>query len=54
MWETKAVRNVDKIKFSYNVQPTDKYLRQAEDDTPPGTPNYLNVNVWPEVKTTLA
>ena len=41
-WRTKAKENVDKIKSPYNLQPIDKYLRQAEYDIPPGTPNYLN------------
>ena len=27
----KGKRNADTIKFPYNLQPTDNYLRQAED-----------------------
>ena len=30
VWRTKAKENIDKIKFPYNLQPIDKYLRQAE------------------------
>lgn len=28
--ENKGQRNADKIKFPHNLQPVDKYLRQAE------------------------
>ena len=41
MWRTRARGNVD--KFPYNLKFIDKYLRQAEYDIPPGTPNCLNV-----------
>ena len=51
--ENKGKRNVDKIKVPYNLQPIDKYLRQAENDIPPGTPNCLNFNALLEEKTTL-
>ena len=54
VWRTKAKGNVYEIKFPYNLQPIDKYLRQAEYDFPPGTPNCLNVNALLEEKTTLA
>ena len=36
MWGTKAEGNADKIKFPYNLQPIDKYLRQAEYNISPG------------------
>lgn len=29
MWRTKAKRNVDKIKFPYNLQPIDKSWTEA-------------------------
>ena len=54
MWETKAERNQDKIKFPYILQPVDKYLRQADYSTLPGTPYCLNVGALLEGKTTLA
>ena len=44
----------DKIKFSYNLQPIDKYLSQAEQNVSPGTPDCLNVNALLEGNTTLA
>ena len=34
----------DKIKFPYNLQPIDKYLRQAESNFSLGTPYCLNAN----------
>lgn len=52
MWGTKAEGNVDKTKCPDNVQPTDKYLRRAKDNLPPGTP-VGNVNASLEGKTTL-
>lgn len=38
MWggEQKQIGNVDKIKFPHDLQPFDKYLRQAECHIPPG------------------
>ena len=36
IWGPKAVGNVDKTKCPYHLQPTDKHLRQAEKDIPPG------------------
>ena len=44
----------DKIEFPYNPQPIDKYLRQAEEAIPPGTPYCLNADALLEGKTTLA
>lgn len=52
MWETKAERNVDKIKFPYNLKPVDIYFRQAKNDILPETPNCLNAFL--EGKRTLA
>ena len=52
--EDKGKSIVDKIKCPYNLWPIDKYLRRAEYDIPPGTPNSLNVNALLEGKTTLA
>ena len=54
MWGTEAEGNVDEIKFPYNLQPTENYLRQAEYNIPPVTANCLNVNILLEGKTTLA
>ena len=48
--ENKGKRNADKIKFPYNQQHTDKYLRQAECKVSLGTPNCLNVNALLEEK----
>lgn len=54
MWKTNAKGTVDKIKFPYNLQAIDNYLRQAEYDISAGIPNCLNVNDLLEVKTTPA
>ena len=57
---TSDVRNkgkkevVDKIKFPYNLQPFDKYLRLAGYNIHPETPNFLNVKALLEGKTTSA
>lgn len=37
MWETKVKEMLVKIKCPYNLQPTGKYLRQAEYNVPPGS-----------------
>ena len=50
MWRTEAKGNVDKMKFLYNLQPVDKYLRQAEYGIPPGTPHTLNANALLEAE----
>ena len=52
--ENKGKRNVDKIKFPYNLQPIDKYLKQAECDIPQGTYSCLDVNVLLETKSNLS
>lgn len=43
--ENKSKRNIDKIKFSYNLHPIYKYLTQAECDILQGTRGFLNVDV---------
>ena len=43
--ENKDKRNADKIKFPYNLQPIDEYLRYEEYDILPRTRGYLNVDV---------
>ena len=48
MWETKE--KGDQIKFPYNLQPTDNYMRQTE-YIPSGTPYCLKALL--EGKTTL-
>ena len=35
--ENKGKKNIDKIKFSYNLQPIDKRLRHAECEIPQET-----------------
>ena len=50
---TKAEGTVDKIKLPYNLQPTDKALRQVEYDSPLGTPSCLPVNACLEEQTNL-
>ena len=52
MWRTKAKGNEDKVP--YNLQHTDKYLRQAEYNIPPETPNCHNVNALLEGKNNLS
>lgn len=37
VWATKAEGNVDKKKCPYDLQPIDKYWRQAEGNLPPGS-----------------
>ena len=51
--ENKVKRNVDKVEFSYILQPTDKYLIQAEYDILQGTHNCLNINALLEAKYNL-
>lgn len=50
---TKAEGNVDKIKYPYNLQPVDKYLRQAEYADSQEAPKSLNVTALLEGETSL-
>lgn len=52
--ENKGKRNIYKIKFPYDLQPIDKYLRHAEGDIPQGTLSCLNVNSLLETKSKLS
>ena len=54
MMRTKVKRNASKIKFPYNLQPINKFLRKAEYDTLPGTQNCVKVNAFLEAKSNLS